>query len=407
MLAPILLIVVKTPRVNILPNFCYIKASPMLIQEKKSLLILCLITFFATLAFWFVFYLNLPQLLGFPEVTLETIFANYDGPNYMVISKCFYDKSCIGPNFSLPQPLEYYPAHFPGYPLLIRLFSVFTTGPKAMLTATLLGSLLLTSSSYIFFRQFLNGYHSFWLSFLLIFFPARLFVLRLIGAPETWFISLILLSLIFFRQKNFLLSAVMAALAQTFKTPAVILLFTYLAYFVYQLFRRKATLGQLLKRGLPFLLSPLVVLLIFSFYRQQTGNFWAYFSSGDNIHLNLFPYLTFVSSKSWLGTIWLEDVVYLFLFAVYGIYTLIKRRGLSPVSLFPFLFTLATIFVAHRDISRYLSPIYPFLLLAFSPLLTKKSFRLAFLAILPAIWLYAINFVIGNTAPISNWAPYL
>ncbi len=71
------------------------------------------------------------------------------------------------------------------------------------------------------------------------------------------------------------------------------------------------------------------------------------------------------------------------------------------------MFTLAAIFVAHRDISRYLAPIYPFMLIAYKRFLIKPVFKYAFYLILPAILLYTINFLIGNVAPITNWAPYL
>jgi len=119
-------------------------------------ILLLLITVLSSLTFWLIFYLNVPSLLGFPNTTLETVFSNYDGPNYMAISKCGYDKNCIGSNFSLPSALEYYPAHFPAYPLLIRLFNYFFSGPKSMIFVTLCGSILLSLTAYNFFNQFVK-----------------------------------------------------------------------------------------------------------------------------------------------------------------------------------------------------------------------------------------------------------
>ena len=163
---------------------------------------LAVLTALFSVIFWFIFYFNIPGKIGFNNVSLETVFFNYDGPNYMVISKCGYNKDCIGPNFSLPQPLEYYPAHLPGYPILITLFSNFTSTPKAMLLVTLVGSIFLTLILFEFLKLFVKKEKAFWLSFLFLFFPARLFVLRQVGAPETWFLATIIASIFYFKKEK-------------------------------------------------------------------------------------------------------------------------------------------------------------------------------------------------------------
>ena len=366
-----------------------------------------------SLVFWLIFYFNVPQKIGFGPTSLETIFANYDGPNYMVISKCGYNKNCIGPNFSLPQPLEYYPAHLPGYPFLINFISNFTSGPKAMLITTLLGSIFLTLIFYDFLKLFLSEKKSFYLSLLLLVFPARLFILRQIGAPETWFLATTLASIFCFKKNKILPSAIFAALSLTFKTPGVLLFVAYFVMAIHELVKSKDLsagrqgLFAVIKKYCLYLLGPITLLLIFYLYKIQTGDFFAYFHSGDNFHLNKLPYLVFISTKSWINTIWLEDIIYIFLFAIYGVYRLIKKYKFDIIVIYPLIFTLATLLVAHRDISRYIAPIYPFLFLAFQKKLTSKSLKIIFLLLIPAIVLYAINFVVGNVAPIANWAPYL
>jgi len=364
------------------------------------------LTILSTLFFWLIFYFNLPGKIGFGNVTLETVFANYDGPNYMVIAKCGYNKNCIGPNFSLPQSLEYYPAHLPGYPTLIKFFNNFTTGPKAMIFSTLLGSIFLSLILFEFLKLFLKQKKAFWLTIVFLFFPARFFVLRQIGAPETWFLASIIASVFFFKKDKIWLSAIFAALAQTFKTPAILLVFSYAIIAIYELIKTKKFL-PVVKKFYPYLLTPITILVIFYLYYLQTGNFWAYFQSGDNFHLNFLPYLVFISTKSWINTIWLEDIVYIFFIAIYGVYRLLKKYKFDIVAIFPLVFLLATLLVAHRDISRYIAPIYPFLLLAFHRFLNKKSIKIILLLLLPAIVLYGINFVCGNVAPISDWTNYL
>lgn len=371
-------------------------------SSAKSLIVLLGITLFSTLAVWFGFYKNIPEKLGFPATSLETVFANYDGPNYMVIAKCGYDKSCIGPNFSLPQPLEYYPAHFPGYPALISFMGWFTSTPKAMLISTLIGSLLLTWITHKFFLLYCDLKTSFWLTMFSVFFPARLFTLRLVGAPETWFLFLTMASIVTFKKQKYLLSGLAAALAIMFKSPGVILAIAYLIVAMSEVRE-----PEFLKKYLPFLFCPLSVLAIFAYYQNQIGDFWAYFHSGDNIHLYPLPFMVFISNRSWINTIWLEDVIYIITIAFYGISRLFKNYKFDIVSVYPALFTFATLFVAHRDISRYLAPVYIFLILAFAKLLTTKKSKIIFGLLLPAVILFAINFLIGNTAPISNWTPYL
>ncbi|HBP51294.1 TPA: hypothetical protein DD455_03110 [Candidatus Shapirobacteria bacterium] len=365
--------------------------------------LLLAITLLSSVLIWFGFYKNLPQKLGFPSTTLETVFANYDGPNYMVVAKCLYQKDCIAKNFSLPLPLEYYPAHLPGYPLLINYFSFFTTTPKAMLLATLFGSLLFSLVSFYFYKLFFKEKIAFWLAFLTIFFPARLFVLRLVGAPETWFLSFILLSIIFFKKKNFWVSAIFAVFSQLLKSPGILL---FAAYFVVALIDYLKT-KKFDTRYLYYLLIPASALGIFYYYFLQTGDFFAYFHSGDNFHLTPFPYQVFVSSRTWINTIWLEDVIYVFALCFFAVAKLWKKHKVDILFLFPFIFTLASIFVAHRDISRYMTPVYPFIFLAFGKKIASPKVRLIFFLLIPAVILYAINFIIGNTAPITTWAPYL
>ncbi len=358
---------------------------------------LVLITIATSALFWLGMYFNIPGKIGFPSTQLETVFANYDGPNYLIIAKCGYNFDCIRQNFSLPLPVEYYPAHLPGYPLIIKYFAIFTTGPKAMLLTTLLGSVFLSLIFYEFLKLFLKPSSAYWLTILLLFFPARLFVLRQIGAPETWFLASILASIYFFKKDQFLASALFAVLAQVLKSPGIILFAAYGCLFLRD---------RNHKKYISYLLVPLAVFVIFCFYQFQTGDFWAYFHSGDNFHLNL-PYKVFFSHLSWINTIWLEEVIYIFLLAFVGIYYLWRKYKFDIVTVFPALFTLASVLVAHRDVSRYISPVYPFLLLALAPILEQKFFKYIFILVLPAVVFYAINFVIGNVAPIADWTPYL
>jgi hypothetical protein len=338
------------------------------------------------------------------NVSMETIWANYDGPNYIAIAKCGYDRDCLRSTFALPMPLEYYPAHFPGFPFLINTFNNFFAGPQAMIFVTLLSSLLLTLFSYLFFGLYFPASKSFLLSIILIFFPARLFVLRQIGSPEPLFLASILASIYFFKKEKYWLSAIFVAIVQTLKSPGLILFAAFVLDWLIQLVKTR----QLnLPKYFWYLFSPLSVVAIFYLYYLQTGDFMAYFHSGDNIHLSFIPYSVFMSQNVWIDTIWLEDVIYIFGLAIIALFSLQHKFKKSIIFLFPLLFTIATIFVGHRDISRYIAPVYPFIILSLGKFLTQKRILLVFIILIPAVILYSINFITGNTAPIGNWAPYL
>ena len=68
---------------------------------------------------------------------------------------------------------------------------------------------------------------AFYAALLMIFFPPRLFVLRLVGAPETWFLSFILLSILFFKKKKYFTSALLAVLVQLLKARVFLLFAAY------------------------------------------------------------------------------------------------------------------------------------------------------------------------------------
>jgi len=373
---------------------------------KQNNIKIIFITVFSTILFWLVFSLNIPGLLGLPSVSLKTLFVNYDGPNYMVIAKCGYNFDCIRNTFSLGLPLEYYPAHLPGFPLTIKLLDIFLPGPLAMLISALAGSVFLNLFFYKFLRLFTRKKQALFLTIVFSFLPARLFVLRNVGAPETWFIGFIIASLYYFKSKKYLLSAIFLSLAQIFKTPAVILLISYFIYFIFLIKKTKKP-SLIIKDFLPFALVPFSVLLIFLFYYLQTGDFWAYFNSGDNRHIFPIPFGVLIGNSSWVNGIWLEDIIFIFILAYYSGLKLFQRYKLKPIGTFVLLYTLATTLVVHRDISRYITPIYPLVFLALRKHLYNQTFRKVFYIIIFAVYLYSINFCIGNTAPVADWTPYL
>lgn len=372
-------------------------------EKTKEILLIILAVLLSTSWLWLPFFGGYSSFLGFeiPPGGMKTIFANYDGPNYLVVAKTWYEKEAIAHRFSLPLPLEYYPAHLPGFPLLIFALGQFLPFTLAMLSATVLAAVLAGVVFWLFLKEYKLSQNPLWLTVVFLFLPARIFIVRSIGSPEMLFIGAVLASFFFFKKKQYGWAGIFGALAQATKSPGILLFAAYLVYLIYQ----ERSFKKLIKAW-PLCLIPLAALGIFGFYYLQTGDFLAYFHSGDNFHLTPFPYQSFNSSRSWLGEIWVEDMIWLYLITAVGVLFLFQQK-LVDLGIFALVYFLATVFVAHRDIARYSLPMWPFLLIGFDSFLQKKEFKIAFWLILPAIYLYALNFVLGNTAPIADWTPYL
>jgi len=81
---------------------------------------------------------------------------------------------------------------------------------------------------------------------------------------------------------------------------------------------------------------------------------------------------------------------------------LLKTEKLKILGIYVLTYIGASLFVAHRDISRYVLPIFPFVLIAFEKILVSKEFKIVLVILLLGIYLYAQNFMIQNTAPIAR-----
>lgn len=355
---------------------------------------------------WLPFYLRVGNLWGLNfSGGMMTVWANFDGPNYLIIARTWYDKSLIASVFSTPLLLEYYPAHWPLYPAVIVVLQTVIVGPWAMLIAGLLGVALF----YWVLIKFLTGFgvpekKAFWLALISLVLPARWIVVRSVGSPEAWFGAFVMLSLLAYKDKRYLLAGVWGGLAQLTKSPAILLFLSYGVFEVLGLIKGKRSWGELIRILLQIGLIPLAVLLVFTFYFFRTGDFWAYFHSGDNFHLFWPPFSIFGKGGVWVGDFWLEEIIWLWLIYGLGIWRLLKQK---LIFVFGLVFFISTLFVSHRDLSRYILPLMPLLLLGWQKVLLKAEAKwIVMLLILPSL-LFAWNFILNNTAPIADWTPYL
>lgn len=373
-------------------------------KVQKSLTIIA-IAIVPVLLIWLPFILRLSTFwkIPLPQNGLATIVSNYDGPLYLVVSKTFYNKEAIKTTYQFPLSAEYYTAHFPLFPGLIRVFSAITNYPYAMLIATLLSGILAIYFFHKLISEYVDEKQALFLAFLFSIFPARWLIVRSVGSADPLFVASVVASVYFFKNKRYFWAAIWGVIAQLTKSPGIILFISYAGYFIFRFFKDQRLN---LKQYLPIFLIPLSLLGVFLLYYFVQGDFWAYFHSGDNIHLLFPPFQIFNFSAPWVGTFWLEEVIFIYLIGALGVYRLFAKREYE-LATFTGIFFFLTLFVAHRDIVRYFLPAIPFLFVAFSDVLVKKEFKIALAVIIIPIYLFSLAFISQNVMPISNWAPFL
>lgn len=369
----------------------------------STILIIIAVVLTSTLLLYIPIITNITGILGFDiaETSLLTIYQNYDGLLYIVPAKTWYVPQAIqGLRLEVGLPNEYYAAHLPLYPFFIAIFAMGLGFLKSMLFTTILFSVLLAVFFYHFLRKLEITANPLLLTIVFLFLP-RFLVVRSVGAPETLFMLLIILSVFFFEKKNMLLAGVFGGLAVATKTPGILLFGAYGLVFLERIIRHK----KFQFNWLFTLLIPAGLLGVFALYGQQYGNFFAYFNTGGVVPMP-YPFSAFNFQAKWVESGWLEDIILYFFLYLFAIFQL-KDSKYRSFFYFSLVFFLGAIFVQHRDLSRYMLPLWPFAVIAFEKTFTSKKFIIVMLLLLPAIYLYAVNFMLFNVMPISDWQAFL
>lgn len=380
-------------------------------KSVKDCIILALFTLAAVFLIWLPHILTLPNLWGLSFTEgFSTIYRNFDGLEYVVIAKTFYNPVSIS-ILPLSLPANYFASHFPGYSVLIYIFAPFWGYLKSMLFVSILSTILAAITFYFLVKDFKLSNHPLFLSFVFLILPARWLIVHSVGSSEPTFIFFIIAAIYFFMKfedsrkfANIILTGIFGLLAQLTRPPGILLFIALLLFVFWKIIKTKlpfVSIIRIIATYLPILLIPFGLLLIFSWYSISYQDFFAYFKSGDNIHLAFPPFQVFNRFQFWVGDIWLEDIIYIFLLGFLGGVMLLKQK-LYPLAFFVLTYLSASTLIAHRDISRYLLPISPFILIAFEKTLTSREFKIILPIILLAIYLYAQNFLLANTAPIPN-----
>jgi Gpi18-like mannosyltransferase len=384
-------------------------------KKLTSFIPILIISILPTLLIWAPFFSRIEKFWNIPLTKdgMATVVANYDGPLFIVVAKTLYNQQLISDLFSFPLPTQYYAAHFPLFPLLIKPIATITGFPYAMLLVTVASSVLAIYFFHKLASVYVNKNQALWLTFVFSVFPARWLIVRSVGSAEPLFLATIIASVYYFKNKKYLLAGVWGGLAQLTKSPGILLFVAYFFAIFAPKIRRLAIQNfdkwikdlKLIKYT-PILLIPLSLLGLFVFYKFQFNDFLAYFHSGDNIHLTFPPFQIFNYSAAWVGTFWLEEVLFVYLFAALGLVKLIKQKQ-EVFYWFVGIFFTSILFVSHRDLIRYALPIVPFLMIAFSDTILKKEFRFVMAVLVIPIYLFSLAYISQNTMPISDWAPLL
>jgi hypothetical protein len=359
---------------------------------------------------WLPFYIRLTSFWNIPLPTngMATIVANYDGPLYIVVAKTLYNPDLIK-NFAFSLPVEYYAAHFPLFPLLIRLFSIIFGYPYSMLFVTIVSSILALYFFSKFISDFVEKKDVFWMCFIFAILPARWLIVRSVGSAEPLFLAAIIASVYFFRKNKFWSAGLWGAVAALTKSPGILLFISLSIAYIVPRFNKfalakKPNIFSDFEFGkfIPILLIPLSILGVFFLYKIQLNDFLAYFHSGDNIHLFFPPFGIFNYSATWVGTFWLEEIIFVYLFGILGLMELIKKKEYT-LSWVVGIFFASTLFIAHRDLIRYSLPIVPFIFAGFSPYMVKREFKIAMALLIIPIYLFSLSYISNNVMPISDW----
>jgi Gpi18-like mannosyltransferase len=370
-----------------------------LYNKLQPYFIIFLSCLLSTIVLW------LPFLLKIGQINFQYIYRNFDGLLYIIPAKTFYQINQIdipgqGLIVSLPLGPKYFAAHLPLYPLFIRLFAYVFGYLKSMLFVNVFFTVGLSAFFFYLLKQLKLSEKPLVLTLVFLFLP-RFLVVRSVGAPESLFIFLILLSLYFFEKSRYWLAGIFGCLATMTKTPGVLLVAVYFLVFIEQYLKTK----KLSLSMISILLIPLGLFLVFLLYYFQLHDFLAYFHTGGVVKMP-YPFSVFNWQAKWVGTAWLEDVIfYFFIYALTAVS--LFRSKYRSFFYFSAVFFLATVFVQHRDISRYSLPLWPLACIAFEKYFTDKRFLIALLIVLPGIYLYAWNFLSYNVMPVADWRPFL
>ena len=369
-------------------------------KEHRSLFLLVLISLIPVIAIYLPFALHLKSFWEIPLKSsgMQQIFANWDGPNYVLNAITLYDPVEIAKRAFLSRPNEYYAAHFPLFSVLIRLFSPLFGYFWSAVVVQLLTGLLLNIVFYYWVKS--HTKHPLWLTFAFTVFPPRYLILRAVIAPELLLVLCVIGILYFWQKDKPLLSGAIAFIAVLIKFQALIFVPVFILALGEKWYRER-------KLKINYLLSPLLPILgygtIALFYQQKFSNWNAYFLAQKLVGMGMsIPFGMFNYAERWVSANLMETTA---LYFIVMMILLVKISKDFPRIHFWFTFCYIGMLsvIPQVDIMRLAMPLAPVFFFAFHEALSSKHFKYGLILSLPFIYLHTINFIMTNQAPIADW----
>ena len=358
----------------------------------KPYFIILLLVAISIFLVWLPFIFRIgPEKSDIKKYGFELVQRMYDGPLYAIAAKSLYRSDQIY-KLQTFDP-KYFAIHPPGYPLLIKIVSPIFGYLNGMLVVNLVATVLLGWSLYYFFDKVLKISQPIYLTVLVLFTP-RMLISSATGSSEIIFILCSLLSVIFISKKKDALAALPAFYASFTRMPGILL---GVAVVIYLVLNRKNFRENMLM-FLPMIASFAGFLTVCLFYLRQYGDFFAYFNSSVVVQTGIIYSQFFVNAKG-VGDKYIEDI--LFYFGM-GWYTLLSKfKTLPPfMGIFAWVMFGFILTISHREMSRCILPLIPFLVAMQSDFMKKPLTKLVLLLLLPAIYLYVINFISNFSYPL-------
>lgn len=361
---------------------------------KKDWFIISLAFFLATLALYGYYFLT---------NRFTIVYQNWDGPSYVMAAQSLYDPVYASEhNFlnvsheHLNSHFTYLPAHFPLYPIFIRAFSFIGYFQSALFVSVVF-SLLYFIAFYELARglKFVNN--PLLLTLPMILLTPRWFLVSHVAGSESMFLFFLTLGLVYWQKQKIWPSAVAFGLAQITRPQGALIALAIGLYALYELVKSR-DLKKIFLSYYPYLLIPLSLILVFTFYYLRTGDFFAFFSAIAIFkHFDPVPFSTFAHRTLNVETYWQEINALDYVLYLTAIFFMFKKK-LASIGTVGFTLFIPLIFLHHSDISRYALPMLPILFLGFSEIIETKEFNLATLAMSPAIIRYCLDFMEYNHA---------
>ncbi len=381
-------------------------------------------------------------LLFFSVVVLQNnSFDNlarfWDGPEYLIIAHSLYSPTDpllqIQPHLA-GKSTVYWTAHFPLYPVVVRLFAeVFGYIPALFIPNFFFGTgfaLVL----YRFLADFGYSRRPLWLASLSLFLPLRWLIYHSVGSSEAATLFFLLLSFYQFKRGHYWWAGLWGSAVVLTRPNGIFLYGGYGLLLGWQALLKAGLWGRgpegepaqeielaaslwrkvqtWLKEwwrefdwraGIALSTMPLTLLGIFAFFGWRYGDFLAYLHIPESV-THVYP-LPLLSMDVNVGRS--EGDFYYYILEAAGLVLLWRERryDLFWVGL---AFTLPTVFMLHDDILRYSLLAFPFvLLIPFAAVLESKPARwLAPLALL-GVLIYSWSQLNTNMIDLESWRAIL